>query len=65
MAQRPVTLTDIVRGHDADRLLNLIQRVLAAASGTGTVHQSRLTENTEAVNVPHDVRPGGIGFHVA
>jgi hypothetical protein len=45
--------------YDADRLLNLIQRVLAAASGTGTVHQSRLTENTEAVNVPHDVRPDG------
>ena len=37
--------------YDADRLLNLIQRVLDEASGTGTEHQSQLAAN---VDVPPD-----------
>ena len=45
--------------YDADRLLNLLQRVLAAASGTGTGRQSSPTANVEAFTDPHDVRADG------
>ena len=44
--------------YDADRLFNLVQRVLAA-SGAGTAHQSPATADAEALAVPHDVRPDG------
>src|SRR5215470_9032455 len=42
--------------YDADRLLDLIQRVLAKGPGGGTVHQSSATADTETVAVPQDVR---------
>ncbi len=45
--------------YDADRLLNLIQRVLVAASGTGTLHQSPPAADAEALAVIHEVRPDG------
>ena len=43
--------------YDADRLVNLIQRVLAAASGTDTGQQSPPAAKAEAPAVPHDRRP--------
>jgi TIR domain len=43
--------------YDADRLLNLLQRVLAAESGTPTGRQSSPTANVEALVDPHEVRP--------
>ncbi len=43
--------------YDADRLLNLLQRVLASASGTGC--QSSPAANAEASTDPHDVRADG------
>ena len=49
--------------YDADRLLELIQRVLAAASGTGSVHQSPTTANAGALADPHDVRSAQIRAH--
>src|SRR5580692_2239720 len=45
--------------YDADRLLNLLQRVLAAEPGTTTGRQSSSTTNVEAFGDPHDVRPDG------
>ena len=45
--------------YDADRLVELIQRVLAAAPGNGTVHQSPPAAAAGAVAARHDVRPAG------
>ncbi len=45
--------------YDADRLLDLLQRLLAAASGTGTGRQSSPTANVQAFTDPHDVRADG------
>jgi hypothetical protein len=45
--------------YDADRLLNHLQRVLAAESGTTTGRQSPPAANVEAHADPHDVRPDG------
>ena len=40
-----------------DRLLDLIQRVLAEASGTGIAPESSVHGKRRALAVPHDVRP--------
>ena len=45
--------------YDADRLLTLLQRVLAAKSGTTTGRRSAPAANVEAFIDPHDVRPDG------
>jgi hypothetical protein len=45
--------------YDADRLVELIQRVLAAAPGTGTGHQSPPPAAAGALAARHDVRPDG------
>jgi TIR domain len=47
--------------YDADRLVELIQRVLAAApgTGTGTGHQSSPAAAAAALGARHDVRPDG------
>lgn len=45
--------------YDADRLLKLIQRILAAASGTGIASEASSTADAEAPAVPHGVRPAG------
>ncbi len=45
--------------YDADRLFNVIQRMLDAAFSIGTVPQSPPTVNAEALADPHDVHPAG------
>jgi hypothetical protein len=45
--------------YDADRLVNLLQRLLAAMPGTGTGRQSSATANVEAFTDIHDVRAEG------
>jgi TIR domain len=45
--------------YDAGRLLDLIQHVLAAASGTRIAPESSPTTDAEAPAVPHGVRPDG------
>jgi hypothetical protein len=45
--------------YDAGRLLDLIQRVLAASSGTGIAPESSSTTDAEAPAVPHGDRPDG------
>ena len=45
--------------YDADRLLNLLQRVLAAASGTATGRQSSPAANVAAFADAYAVRPDG------
>ena len=43
--------------YDADRLLNLIQQVLAAVPDTGTAPEFSSPANPKALAVLHDVRP--------
>ena len=45
--------------YDADRLVDLIQRVLATAPGTGTGHESTPAAAAGALAARHDVRPDG------
>jgi hypothetical protein len=45
--------------YDADRLVELIQRVLAAAPGTGSAHQSPNAPAARDLAARHDVRPDG------
>ena len=45
--------------YDADRLLNLLQRVLAAESGTTTGRQSSSVANIGAFTDPHEVSADG------
>ena len=45
--------------YEMDRLLNLIQGVLATAAGTGILPEPSPTANAEALAGSHDVRPEG------
>ena len=51
--------------YDADRLLNLLQQVLAAEFGTTTGRQSSPAANVAGFADAHDIRPDGLAHFIA